>query len=51
MANNPIIPNGPKPKSIFTTRNILLYGTLLIVAIYYILPLYVMIVTSLKGMP
>ena len=51
MANNPIIPNGPKPKSIFITRNILLYGTLLIVAIYYILPLYVMIVTSLKGMP
>ena len=51
MANNPITPNGPKPKSIFTTRNILLYGTLLIVAIYYILPLYVMIVTSLKGMP
>lgn len=29
----------------------MLYGTLLIVAFYYALPLYVMIVTSLKGMP
>jgi glucose/mannose transport system permease protein len=32
-------------------RNIILYGTLLVVAIYYLIPLYVMIVTSLKGMP
>ena len=51
MVNNHIVPNGPKPKSIFTARNIMLYGTLFVVAIYYILPLYVMIVTSLKGMP
>jgi len=29
----------------------MLYGTLIVVAIYYALPLYVMIVTSLKGMP
>lgn len=29
----------------------MLYGTLMIVAIYYAIPLYVMIVTSLKGMP
>ena len=28
-----------------------LYGTLIVVAMYYLLPLYVMIVTSLKGMP
>jgi len=32
-------------------RNIILYGTLFVVAIYYLIPLYVMIVTSLKGMP
>jgi len=51
MVNNKLTPNGPKPRSIFTTRNILLYGTLLLVALYYILPLYVMVVTSLKGMP
>ena len=32
-------------------RNIFLYGTLIVVALYYLLPLYVMVVTSLKGMP
>ncbi|GLO72573.1 sugar ABC transporter permease [Phaeobacter inhibens] len=29
----------------------MLYGTLLLIALYYLLPLYVMVVTSLKGMP
>eukprot|EP01132_Coremiostelium_polycephalum_P017363 gene17363-20802_t len=29
----------------------MIYGVLLVAAIYYLLPLYVMIVTSLKGMP
>jgi glucose/mannose transport system permease protein len=29
----------------------MIYGTLIFVAIYYLVPLYVMIVTSLKGMP
>jgi glucose/mannose transport system permease protein len=29
----------------------MIYGTLLVVCLYYLLPLYVMIVTSLKGMP
>ncbi len=44
-------PSGPKPKRRFSRRNIFVYGTLIIVALYYLLPLYVMIVTSLKGMP
>ncbi|RLK08441.1 carbohydrate ABC transporter permease [Ruegeria conchae] len=44
-------PRGSKPKSRLSRRNIFLYGTLLLVSIYYLLPLYVMIVTSLKGMP
>jgi len=44
-------PRGAKPKKRFSRNNIILYGTLLLVAMYYILPLYVMIVTSLKGMP
>ncbi|MBQ2261284.1 MAG: carbohydrate ABC transporter permease [Loktanella sp.] len=44
-------PRGPKPKKSFSRANIFLYGTLLLVSIYYLLPLYVMIVTSLKGMP
>ncbi|MEH6834976.1 MULTISPECIES: carbohydrate ABC transporter permease [Falsihalocynthiibacter] len=32
-------------------NNIMLYGTLLLVTMYYLLPLYVMVTTSLKGMP
>ena len=35
----------------FSARNIIVYGTLTIVAAYYLLPLYVMVVTSLKTMP
>ncbi|WP_423340690.1 carbohydrate ABC transporter permease [Rhizobium sp. HT1-10] len=44
-------PSGAKPRRIVSPRNIMLYGTLFVVAAYYMLPLYVMIVTSLKGMP
>jgi glucose/mannose transport system permease protein len=44
-------PRGPRPKRAFSARNIFLYGTLILVSVYYLLPLYVMIVTSLKGMP
>ncbi|MFT5064538.1 MAG: glucose/mannose transport system permease protein [Yoonia sp.] len=44
-------PRGPKPKKVFSRANIFLYGTLIMVSMYYLLPLYVMIVTSLKGMP
>nr|WP_275982255.1 carbohydrate ABC transporter permease [Frigidibacter sp. ROC022] len=34
----------------FSLRNIVVYGTLLLVSAYYLVPLYVMIVTSLKTM-
>ena len=44
-------PAGPRPRRRFSSRNIFIYGTLILVAVYYLLPLYVMVVTSLKGMP
>ena len=44
-------PRGPRPVRALSRRNIMLYGTLIVVSIYYLLPLYVMVVTSLKGMP
>lgn len=44
-------PQGPKPRKSFSRRNIFLYGTLITIALFYALPLYVMFVTSLKGMP
>ena len=48
ITNNP---RGPKPKRVMSRRNILLYGTLLVIGLYYAVPLYVMVMTSLKGMP
>ena len=44
-------PRGARPKRALSGRNIMIYGTLIVVARYYLLPLYVMVVTSLKGMP
>ena len=42
---------GPRPRPIMSRRNIFIYGTLAVLAIYYLLPIYVMLMTSLKGMP
>jgi glucose/mannose transport system permease protein len=44
-------PRGRRPRRAISRRNIFLYGTLIVVALYYLLPLYVMVVTSLKGLP
>ena len=54
MANTRVAdvePSGSKPKKTLSRNNIFLYGTLFVIAVYYAVPLYVMIVTSLKGMP
>ncbi|WP_068088373.1 carbohydrate ABC transporter permease [Polycladidibacter stylochi] len=44
-------PKGPRPRKAFSPGRIMLYSILVVAAIYYALPLYIMIVTSLKGMP
>lgn len=44
-------PRGTKPKRAMNPRNIMLYGILIVVCVYYLLPLWVMVMTSLKGMP
>lgn len=44
-------PRGPKPGKVLSARNIVIYSVLFVASVYYLLPLYVMIVTSLKGMP
>lgn len=44
-------PRGPRPRRRLSPRNIMLYGTLIVVCLYYVLPLWVMIMTSAKGMP
>lgn len=42
---------GPRPRRVLSPRNIMLYGTLIVMCLYYLLPLWVMVMTSLKGMP
>lgn len=44
-------PRGAKPRRRLSPGNIMLYGTLIVVALYYLLPLWVMVMTSVKGMP
>jgi len=43
-------PRGARHKRMFSRRNIILYAILIALAAFYLLPLYVMVVTSLKGM-
>ncbi|WP_420963195.1 carbohydrate ABC transporter permease [Brucella sp. IR073] len=44
-------PWGARPKRMFSPRTIMVYGVLIVSALYYLLPLYIMVMTSLKGMP
>ncbi|RYE55602.1 MAG: carbohydrate ABC transporter permease [Rhizobiaceae bacterium] len=44
-------PRGAKPRPMLSARNIVVYGLLILVSMYYLLPLWVMVMTSLKGMP
>jgi len=44
-------PTGQRQKKIFTPSRIVLYSILFVVTLYYLLPLWVMVMTSLKGMP
>ena len=45
-----IEPNGPRPRRISAGR-VGLYAFLIVSALFFLVPLYIMIVTSLKGMP
>lgn len=44
-------PYGPRPKRAFRPARVIIYGIIIVAALYYLLPLYVMITTSLKGLP
>jgi glucose/mannose transport system permease protein len=44
-------PHGPRPKPFFTPRRIVLYSILFVACLYYLFPLYVMVMTSFKTMP
>jgi glucose/mannose transport system permease protein len=42
--------SGPRPQRRFAPATIILYSILFVAAVYYLIPLYVMSVTSLKGL-
>ncbi|PYE86740.1 carbohydrate ABC transporter permease [Phyllobacterium leguminum] len=44
-------PWGARPRRMFAPATVMVYGVLIVAALYYLLPLYVMVMTSLKGMP
>ncbi len=44
-------PRGHRPKRFVSPASIMIYSVLVVAAIYYLIPLYVMVMTSLKGMP
>lgn len=45
-----ITPRGAKPKPLFALDRVLIYSVLIITSLYYLMPLYVMIITSLKDL-
>ncbi len=45
-----INPSGAKPKPLFAPGRVLIYTLLIVTSIYYLVPLYVMIITSLKDL-
>ncbi len=53
MAMSPasaMTPTGAKPKPFFAPGRVLIYTLLIVTSIYYLIPLYVMIITSLKDL-
>jgi glucose/mannose transport system permease protein len=44
-------PRGQRPKPFFTPTKIMIYTTLVFFSLYFLFPLYVMLVTSFKTMP
>ncbi len=47
---SPANASGPKPRRVFSRNNIIIYSILIVLAVYYLLPFYVMLMTSLKGL-
>ncbi len=50
MAIDTVEPRGMRPRPFFTPRNIVIYSLLFFVSVYYLFPMYVMLVTSLKNL-
>lgn len=44
-------PSGAKPKKFITWERAMVYGVLILCALFFLFPLYIMIITSLKSLP
>jgi glucose/mannose transport system permease protein len=45
-----VVPHGPKPVRRFAPSTVFVYAVLIVAALYYLVPLYIMLVTSFKGL-
>jgi glucose/mannose transport system permease protein len=50
VGNVDVEPRGARPKRMFTPGRVVLYAILIIVCLFYLTPLYVMVITSIKSM-
>ncbi len=50
MAVDATIPAGPKPKRFITLPRFIVYGVLLLCCVFFLFPLYIMVITSLKDL-
>ena len=50
MSTQAIEPSGPKPQSWLEWERIVVYGFLFLTAAYFLVPLYIVIITSLKNL-
>ncbi len=43
-------PSGPKPKKLITLPRAIVYGVLILCCVFFLFPLYIMVITSLKDL-
>ena len=43
-----VVPSGRKPKKLITPERVVVYSVLTLCAIFFLFPLYIMVITSLK---
>jgi glucose/mannose transport system permease protein len=50
MSVDSIIPAGPRPKKFFTLPRVIVYSVLLLCCVFFLFPLYIMLITSFKDL-
>lgn len=50
VSTNVVNPCGARPRPLFAPGRVMIYAVLIVTSIYYLVPLYVMIITSLKDL-